>query len=47
MKQRNLWILAGILLTIGLFGWQNVMELRAEEPRRATVSLEMLLTGEI
>ncbi len=32
------------LLAIALFGWQNVIELRAEEPRRALISLEMLFS---
>ena len=34
------------VLAIALFGWQNVIELRAEEPRRALISLEMLLSGD-
>lgn len=46
MQRRQIIILVLCLLIPSLFLWQNVMELRAEEPRRAIVSLEMLLTGE-
>ncbi len=30
---------------VATLGWQNLIELRAEEPRRAVVSLEMVLSG--
>ncbi|MEZ5171941.1 MAG: glycosyltransferase family 39 protein [Bacteroidia bacterium] len=46
MQRRQLIILAFCILLPVLFLWQNVMELRAEEPRRAIVSLEMFLTGD-
>ncbi len=41
-------LLLGVLLVllVALLGWQNVLNLRAEEPRRALVSLEMWLTGD-
>ncbi len=35
-----------LLVLIALLGWNGVLELRAEEPRRAIVSMEMWLTGE-
>ena len=35
-----------VLLLLALFGWQHLIPLRAEEPRRALISLEMLLTGD-
>ncbi len=46
MANNRILILASLLLIIGLFGWQSAIELRAEEPRRAIVSIEMFLTGE-
>jgi 4-amino-4-deoxy-L-arabinose transferase-like glycosyltransferase len=46
MQRRQLIILSLCILVPCLFLWQNVMELRAEEPRRAIVSLEMFLTGD-
>jgi 4-amino-4-deoxy-L-arabinose transferase-like glycosyltransferase len=46
MQRRQLILLALCILVPVLFLWQNVMELRAEEPRRAIVSLEMFLTGD-
>lgn len=46
MTKKQLLILSSLLLLAGLFGWQNVIQLRAEEPRRAVVTLEMMLTGE-
>lgn len=46
MTKKQLLILSSLLLLAGLFGWQNVIELRAEEPRRAVVTLEMMLSGE-
>ena len=39
-SKQLIWII-GIGLIIVLFGWNNVLELRAEEPRRAVVSMEM------
>jgi len=45
MTRTQILILASALLLIGLFGWQSAIELRAEEPRRAIVSIEMYLTG--
>ncbi len=44
MSKKTIIIVSLALLAIGLFGWQNVIELRAEEPRRAIVSIEMLLS---
>lgn len=35
-----------VLLLLALFGWQHLIPLRAEEPRRALISLEMLMTGD-
>ena len=34
-----------LLILISFFGWNNTIELRAEEPRRAIVSIEMVLSG--
>lgn len=34
-----------MLMLFAFFGWNNVIELRAEEPRRAIVSMEMTLSG--
>ncbi len=47
MKSRAyiLPLTAFLLLGYALFGWNHVLELRAEEPRRAIVALEMYLTG--
>ncbi len=45
MFKKTIVALSIALLAIGLFGWQNVIELRAEEPRRGVVSIEMLLSG--
>lgn len=44
-SKKILWI-SLILLLVVLFGWQNLIELRAEEPRRAIVSLEMMINGD-
>ena len=46
VTERRLIIAIVIIGLIVLFGWQSVIELRAEEPRRATVSIEMMLNGE-
>ncbi|MBF97968.1 MAG: hypothetical protein CMI36_03160 [Owenweeksia sp.] len=45
MSQRNLVFLILGLLAVAVFGWLGYIELRAEEPRRAIVSLEMYLSG--
>lgn len=45
MSRHNLVLVTLILLAIALFGWLGLIELRAEEPRRAIVSIEMLLSG--
>lgn len=45
MTQKKLVILILVTLLAGFFGWQWVIELQAEEPRRAIVSIEMMLTG--
>ncbi len=42
----KLLLLTLILLLTVLLGWNGVLELRAEEPRRAIVSIEMWLSGE-
>jgi 4-amino-4-deoxy-L-arabinose transferase-like glycosyltransferase len=34
------------LLLFGVLGWNDILELRAEEPRRAIVAMEMLLSGD-
>ena len=39
------WWLLGLGVAIVTIGWSNALELRAEEPRRAIVSLEMALEG--
>lgn len=41
-ENRNLLFIFFTLLFIALFGWQSVMELRGEEPRRAVISFEMI-----
>ncbi len=46
MSRNSLLLLSLFLILLGFFGWQNTIELRAEEPRRAIVSLEMFLSGE-
>lgn len=38
-------LLIAFLLGLALFGWLHIVELRAEEPRRAIVSIEMWLSG--
>ncbi len=45
MAKRTLVALILLLLALALFGWLGYIELRAEEPRRAIVSLEMWLSG--
>lgn len=45
ISNRTLIALIVLLLPLSLFYGSNMMELRAEEPRRAIVSIEMLLTG--
>ncbi|MFT4660544.1 MAG: 4-amino-4-deoxy-L-arabinose transferase-like glycosyltransferase [Flavobacteriales bacterium] len=44
--ENQILLITFLLLFIVIFGWNNVLELRAEEPRRAIVSIEMLLRGE-
>ena len=44
IKLKHLLIISIIGLLIVLFGWQGVLELRAEEPRRAVVAMEMLFS---
>lgn len=41
-------ILFGViaLLLLAVLGWNDILELRAEEPRRAIVAMEMLLSGD-
>jgi 4-amino-4-deoxy-L-arabinose transferase-like glycosyltransferase len=46
MKKKTLIILIIISLLISYFVWLGLIGLRAEEPRRALISIEMLLTGE-
>lgn len=46
MSKKQILFFIFLVLIPALFFWLNVMELRSEEPRRAIVSLEMLLTGE-
>jgi hypothetical protein len=46
LKSNRIIILIVVSLLVVLFGWQWVIELRAEEPRRAIVSIEMWLTGD-
>ena len=43
---KRLCFIGALLIIIALFGWNNIVELRAEEPRRAIVSMEMILTGD-
>ncbi len=45
MKFKQLIGLIIVSLLIVLFGWQWVIELQAEEPRRAIVTIEMILSG--
>lgn len=45
MQRSILFALLCILLFMSLFFWQDVIELLAEEPRRAVISLEMQFTG--
>src|SRR5690606_17225825 len=45
MTQKKIIILIIVSLAVALLGWQWVIELQAEEPRRAIVSIEMMLSG--
>ncbi|MEZ5057405.1 MAG: glycosyltransferase family 39 protein [Saprospiraceae bacterium] len=45
ISTKNLFYLASALLFIGLFSGMSILELRAEEPRRAIVAMEMYLNG--
>lgn len=44
-KLRNQTYFLLFIGAIALFGWLSALELRAEEPRRAVVALEMVLSG--
>lgn len=44
--KRNIIIASILGLLVVLFGWNDVINLRAEEPRRAIVGIEMFLSGE-
>ena len=46
LTTNQLLFVIGTLLLVVLFGWNHVLELRAEEPRRAIVAMEMVLSGE-
>lgn len=45
---KGIWTIAGllVLLSVAIIGWLDVIELRAEEPRRAVVAMEMYLSGD-
>ena len=43
LSSRNIFIFCVALLLLVLFGWQDILFLRGEEPRRAVVTLEMML----
>lgn len=45
MKDKHLLILIAVLLPLSLFAYMGVLELKAEEPRRAIVAMEMILRG--
>jgi len=45
LKKSHVWMFF-IVAAIAYFAWQGVLELRAEEPRRAVVSMEMAHTGQ-
>ena len=45
MPNRLTTILVFLLAAFALLGGQHLLELRAEEPRRAVVALEMVLSG--
>ncbi|MCB0640781.1 MAG: glycosyltransferase family 39 protein, partial [Phaeodactylibacter sp.] len=44
MREKHLLLLLLLLAAVVFLGWQNVVELRGEEPRRAVVSMEMLFS---
>jgi 4-amino-4-deoxy-L-arabinose transferase-like glycosyltransferase len=43
--RKSLLFFGLLLILASIFGWNNTIELRAEEPRRAIVSMEMALSG--
>jgi len=45
LKKSHVWLFF-IVAAVAYFGWQGILELRAEEPRRAVVSMEMVHSGE-
>lgn len=45
MKEKHLYLIIGLIAVFSLFFKLGGTELRAEEPRRATVSIEMLESG--
>ena len=45
ISSKTLIALIVVLLPASLFYGSNIMELRAEEPRRAIVAIEMFLSG--
>ena len=47
VNRTHLHLTTLLLLLASLFCWNGVLELRAEEPRRAIVTLEMLLGGDL
>jgi len=46
MSKKTLLIIIFLVLLIGYFGWLGIIGLRAEEPRRALVSIEMMENGD-
>ncbi|MFY0643108.1 MAG: glycosyltransferase family 39 protein [Bacteroidia bacterium] len=46
MNRKQIIIIVSLLLLVGLFSGLSQIELRAEEPRRAVVSMEMVITGD-
>lgn len=46
LSNKSIIILSLLLLFVVLFFWNDVLNLRAEEPRRAIVAMEMVLSGE-
>lgn len=47
MSRHSVLIAALIILAVGYLGWLGVIGLRAEEPRRALVSIEMMENGDM
>jgi len=46
MSKNQILTVFFILLGVVLFGWNHILDLRGEEPRRAVVAIEMILSGE-